>query len=88
MPSCPRDTSLRARVSPGGPKACLRDTKLIGDDAEIYRPDRWLQATGDKLTAMENAVDLCFGIGRRVCLGRKVAYVQLNKTLVEYALQA
>jgi cytochrome P450 len=65
------------------PKACFRDKELFGEDADIYRPDRFLLAEPEKQTAMLNAVDLCFGAGRWVCLGRQIAYSQINKALVE-----
>ncbi|KXX81590.1 Pisatin demethylase [Madurella mycetomatis] len=64
-------------------KPCLCDPKVFGEDSEMYRPERWLLAEGSNLTAMENAVDLCFGAGKWVCLGRQLAYFKINKTLVE-----
>lgn len=67
-------------------KPCLRDPKVFGEDSEMYRPERWLLAEGGRLAAMENAVELCFGAGKWVCLGRQLAYFKINKTLVEVRL--
>ncbi|KAH6639249.1 cytochrome P450 [Boeremia exigua] len=63
------------------------DKRIFGDDAEQYRPERWLQgetesadAYSARLKMMKDA-DLAFGGGNRVCLGRPLAMVELNKVL-------
>lgn len=64
-------------------KACLHDEAVFGADADIFRPERWLTDDKDKLLAMENCLDLCFGHGRWGCLGRPIATVELNKMIPE-----
>jgi cytochrome P450 len=63
--------------------AVLRNKDLFGADADMFRPDRWLRVRDEKLTAMENTIDLCFGQGRWGCLGRPIAQIELNKMIVE-----
>lgn len=63
--------------------AVLRNKELFGNDADIYRPERWLGVGADRLAAMEGTVDLCFGQGRWGCLGRPIALIELNKMVVE-----
>jgi cytochrome P450 len=63
--------------------AVLRNKAMFGEDADMYRPDRWLLADQEKFTAMDNTVDLCFGQGRWGCLGRPIALIELNKMVVE-----
>lgn len=81
---------------PGGsivgcnPYLLCRNKEIFGEDAEEFRPERWLRAVEDgesedafhaRLAAM-NGVDLCFGGGRRVCIGKHLALFQVYKVLV------
>ncbi|KAK3689422.1 pisatin demethylase [Podospora appendiculata] len=61
----------------------MRRPDIWGDDAEVFRPERWLEASADKLREMDAAVDLAFGSGRWSCLGRNLASMELNKVFVE-----
>lgn len=61
------------------------DKRIFGDDAELYRPERWLQSDNEtteaysaRLKKMKDA-DMSFGGGNRVCLGRPLALVELYK---------
>ncbi|KAF2623175.1 cytochrome P450 [Macroventuria anomochaeta] len=63
------------------------DKRIFGDDAESYRPERWLQgdresseAYSARLKMMKDA-DMSFGGGNRVCLGRPLALVELYKVV-------
>jgi cytochrome P450 len=85
------DGSSKQVPVPGGtrigwnPYGFLRSTSLFGPDAEIWRPERWLDgaATPSKLKDMNEAVGLVFGYGRFGCLGRPVAMLELNKAIPE-----
>ena len=63
--------------------AIMRNTKIWGEDAEIFRPERWLETPPEKLKDMENASELVFGYGRWKCLGMNIAKMELNKLLFE-----
>lgn len=56
---------------------------IFGDDAEAFRPERWLEAEGNKLTRMNKTVDLIFGYGKYQCLGMSLATIEINKALFE-----
>ena len=63
------------------------DRRIFGDDADEYRPERWLRGEDEsqeaydaRLKRMKDA-DLAFGAGNRVCLGRPLALVELYKVV-------
>jgi len=75
---------------PGGTNvgwACwgmYRDKAVFGEDAEMYRPERWLEeANHEKLERMRKVVDLNFGYGKYYCLGRQVALSEIHKGIFE-----
>lgn len=59
-----------------------RDRELFGDDADIYRPERWIEASPEQRTLMDR-YDFTFGYGARQCLGRHLARMQLWKVPAE-----
>jgi cytochrome P450 len=59
------------------------DTKLWGEDAVVYRPERWLNGTPDEIRKMEANADLIFGYGKWSCLGKNIAHTTLNKAIVQ-----
>jgi cytochrome P450 len=60
-----------------------RHTETYGEDADVFRPERWLETKGDALHKMERSQELVFGSGRYGCLGKSVAFVELNKVFVQ-----
>ncbi|KAH8682719.1 cytochrome P450 [Xylariales sp. PMI_506] len=60
-----------------------RSKAIFGEDADVFRPERWLESTGDHLKSMNAAVDLEFGYGMYQCLGKPIAMMELNKIFVE-----
>jgi cytochrome P450 len=61
-----------------------RERAFWGEDAEWFRPERWLEeGDAERLVQMNRRVDLVFGSGQFVCVGRGVAMVELNKVLAE-----
>ncbi|KAK5724043.1 hypothetical protein LTR17_013705 [Elasticomyces elasticus] len=86
------------KFAPGGTQVgwnswgMMHDPVIFGQDAEIYRPERWLARDGgekerDRIARMNETVTLCFGYGRFGCLGRGVATMELNKAVVETLLR-
>ncbi|KAB8258857.1 cytochrome P450 [Aspergillus pseudonomiae] len=68
---------------PGGtvigmnPWVINRHQPTFGEDADAWRPERWLE-NPVRTRQMENAL-LSFGAGRRVCLGKNIALLELKK---------
>ncbi|KAK0641470.1 cytochrome P450 [Cercophora newfieldiana] len=60
-----------------------RRKDVFGEDADVFRPERWLEAEEGRLKAMKETVDLVFGYGKYQCLGKQMAYMEINKLLVE-----
>lgn len=57
--------------------------KIFGEDADVFRPERWLEAQGERLARMNGAAELIFHYGKWQCLGKPVALMELNKIFVE-----
>lgn len=66
--------------------AIMRNVTMFGDDVECFRPERWLGIDQVKYAEMYRVVDLAFGSGRFKCPGRAIAWMELNKVLVEVRL--
>lgn len=63
--------------------AICRNKALFGQDADIFRPERWLEADTLTYRAYYQAVDTVFGSGRYLCLGKHIAMMELYKTIFE-----
>jgi cytochrome P450 len=63
--------------------ALLRRKDVFGDDSDVFRPERWLEASFEELQKMETVSELVWGYGKYVCLGKSVALIELNKIFVE-----
>lgn len=61
----------------------MRDQDVFGPDVEIFRPERFINC--DEATRMRRlkVVDLSFGYGRWQCLGKVLAWTEMNKIFVE-----
>lgn len=53
---------------------------VYGEDATSFNPDRWLDASDAQKQAMERSF-LGFSAGRRACLGRYIALLEMKKTI-------
>ncbi|KAI9869784.1 MAG: hypothetical protein M1830_005090, partial [Pleopsidium flavum] len=79
---------IEGRFVPGGTKIAvcglyMQRNKVYGDDPEMFRPERWLDADDQHLREMHKVHDLIFGYGRFGCLGKPIAFMELNKVFVE-----
>ena len=59
------------------------DHVVFGHDAEVFRPERWLQADSKQKAIMQKQAELVFGTGRWQCAGKNVALMELHKIVVE-----
>lgn len=56
-----------------------KSPKYFGDDAEIFRPERWL---GDSEEVKRNeSYHMPFSIGPRSCIGRHIALMEISKAV-------
>ncbi|KAF3007704.1 hypothetical protein E8E13_009541 [Curvularia kusanoi] len=64
------------------PYIVQRDLDLFGNDAKVFRPERWLEADKDQLKAM-NSTMISFGAGTRRCTGQHLAMAEIYKIMPE-----
>jgi cytochrome P450 len=61
----------------------MMSKNIFGSDAELFRPERFLECDAAERVEMERVVELAFGAGRWMCAGKLVAFTQLNKAVFE-----
>jgi cytochrome P450 len=88
----PGGDTINGMFVPGGTQigygawGIFRNKKIWGDDADAFRPERWLE--GENIREQELALELIFAAGRYQCLGKSVALLELNKVFIEVCLSA
>ncbi|KAK4166884.1 putative cytochrome P450 E-class, group IV [Cladorrhinum sp. PSN259] len=60
-----------------------REKKVWGEDADIFRPERWEEQDEEALSKMNRAWELVFGSGRFVCVGRGIGMMELGIVIGE-----
>lgn len=60
------------------PYVVNRHQPTFGADADEWRPDRWLEKDEEHQRKLEQSM-LTFGAGRRICLGKNLAILELKK---------
>lgn len=85
----PQGDYINGQFIPGGTRvgqnawAIMQDKALFGEDADVFRPERWLEVDPVTKRKMADTVEMIFGYGRWVCLGKPMAFMELNKVIVE-----
>ena len=85
----PEGDTICGKFVPGGTDisvniyAMMRDKQVFGEDADVFRPERFLECDSDKKALLLKHVDLAFGFGRWQCAGKLLAWMELNKIFVE-----
>ena len=85
----PSGDVINNQFVPGGTKigygayGIFRDKQMWGQDADTFRPERWLEASPEKIKEMESTLELIFSYGKYQCLGKSLAMMELNKIFVE-----
>lgn len=65
----------------------LRSREYWGDDADIFIPERWIDVDKERADEMAEYLEASFGYGKYKCLGRSIAFVEINKTLFELLMR-
>ena len=90
----PQGETVNGIFIPGGvevafnPLMTMRRKDVFGDDAKIFRPERWIEADATTRHKYERTAELVFGSGRFGCLGKNIAMIELNKIFVEVGFKA
>jgi cytochrome P450 len=88
----PEGDTINGKYVPGGTKigyggfSIFRNKKIWGEDADMFRPERWLE--GEKIKEQELNLEVIFNQGRYQCLGKNIALMELNKVFVEVSLHS
>ncbi|KAI1436271.1 cytochrome P450 [Xylaria sp. CBS 124048] len=61
----------------------LRNPEVFGEDANVFRPERFIECSAEERSELTKNVDLVFGHGRWSCPGETLARMELNKIFVE-----
>lgn len=66
-------------------RPALRDQAIFGKDADMFRPERWIEAVNtSRLQPMEDALKFVFaGPSRWECLGKGIALIQVHKVVCQ-----
>lgn len=82
-------TIVDGLVIPGGTAvginavAMMRTQSIFGQDVQTFRPERFLECSSDMRGEMVRTVELAFGYGRWMCVGKTLAFTELNKIFFE-----
>lgn len=85
----PEGDTICGKLVPGGTDifvnvcAMLRNKEVFGEDADTFRPERFLEGSEAERAQLIKQVDLVFGHGRWMCPGKTLAWIELNKIFVE-----
>ncbi|KAL6251440.1 hypothetical protein RBB50_001649 [Rhinocladiella similis] len=62
------------------PWVAARNREVYGPDADIFRPERWLEATPEQVQLMDRT-SLTFGHGSRTCIGKNISLLEIHKLI-------
>ncbi|KAK4169772.1 putative cytochrome P450 E-class, group IV [Cladorrhinum sp. PSN259] len=90
----PEGDTVDGKFIPGGTRvapsiwATGRHKGVFGEDADVFRPERWVPKKGDaeeseQLAEMKRVAEMVFGYGRWGCAGKMIAFMELNKVFFE-----
>ena len=57
----------------------MRSSENFGQDGEVFRPERWLEASPEKRKEMEYVLELVWAYGKYKCLGQSAAIMEPDK---------
>jgi cytochrome P450 len=57
-----------------------RREEIYGEDVDVFRPERWLEADEERLAMMKRYM-FSFGMGSHTCIGKNVSYLEMYKVV-------
>ncbi|KAF1839795.1 cytochrome P450 [Decorospora gaudefroyi] len=57
-----------------------RNERVFGAQPELFRPERWIEATEEKKNEMNNLL-FSFGAGTRSCIGKNISLLEMYKVV-------
>ncbi|CAG7921611.1 unnamed protein product [Penicillium olsonii] len=54
------------------------DREIYGQDADVFKPERWLESSKEQLNVMEQSF-MPFGAGSRTCIGKNISLLEMGK---------
>jgi cytochrome P450 len=78
-------TTISGRFIPGGSTVGInawvahRNTSIYGDDADEWRPERWLEIGAQGRGAEVEKYSFAFGMGSRTCIGKNISLLEMSK---------
>lgn len=60
-----------------------RRPEVFGQDVDVFRPERWIEASPEKLKEMK-ATMFQFGAGARTCIGKNVSLLEVYKLVPSF----
>ena len=60
-----------------------RRPEVFGEDVDVFRPERWLEASPEKLREMK-ATMFQFGAGARTCIGKNISLLEIYKLVPSF----
>ncbi|KAK8001025.1 hypothetical protein PG991_013247 [Apiospora marii] len=85
----PGGDTLAGRYVPAGTAICsnisslLRSAAIFGADADVYRPERFMELGPEDRAVMERDAELGFGSGQWQCVGKAISFLEMNKIVFE-----
>ncbi|OTA54160.1 cytochrome P450 [Hypoxylon sp. EC38] len=74
----PEGTAIGMNLAP-----LLRSKAVFGEDADVFRPERYLEVDEKTRIEMQRHIEMTFGYGRWMCAGKPIAMMELNKIFFE-----
>ncbi|KAF2030628.1 pisatin demethylase [Setomelanomma holmii] len=60
-----------------------RRPEVFGVDIDVFRPERWIEASPEKLKEMKGTM-LQFGAGARTCIGKNISLLEIYKLVPSF----
>jgi cytochrome P450 len=64
----------------------MKRRDIFGEDANLFRPERWLDGDPETMKSYNRAWEITFSVGRFSCLGNSIALTEVTKVLFELCL--